>query len=59
MPLASKELNPTLYWGVEGQGMLYGDKFIMDPEKHEAVLSVIDSGTTLVLLPKFCYEDVM
>ena len=59
MPLAGKELNPTLYWGVEGQGMLYGNDFIMDPEKKEAVLSVIDSGTTLVLLPKFCYEGVM
>lgn len=59
MPLADKELNPTLYWGVEGQGMLYGDKFIMDPESTQVVMSVIDSGTTLVLLPKSCYDGVM
>jgi hypothetical protein len=39
--------------------MMYGDKFIMDPENTKPVLSVIDSGTTLVLLPKFCYEGIM
>jgi len=27
MPLASKKLNPTTFWGVEGQGFLYGDTF--------------------------------
>lgn len=32
MPLAKKDLNPTYFWGVEGQGFMYGDKFFHDPE---------------------------
>jgi len=32
MPLAEKELNAAKFWGVEGQGFMYGDKFIFDPD---------------------------
>lgn len=59
MALASRELNPTTYWGVEGQGFLYGDKFLFDPAVDEPILSIIDSGTTLVLLPYKAYDGLM
>lgn len=59
MPMAPAEMNPTMYWGVEGQGFLYGDKLIMDPEHEQPTLAVIDSGTTLVMVPSKCYEGVM
>ena len=59
MPMAPAEMNPTMYWGVEGQGFLYGDKLIMDPEHDQPTLAVIDSGTTLVMVPSKCYEGVM
>ena len=59
MPLASKELNPTFFWGVEAMGFMYGDKFFHDPDVDEPVLSVIDSGTTLVIIPYKSYEGLM
>lgn len=59
MDMAPKEMNPTMYWGVNGMGFLYGDKIIMDPEHDPPVLAVIDSGTTLVMVPSKCYEGVM
>ena len=38
---------------------MYGDKFIFDPEIDQPILSVIDSGTTLVLLPYKVYDGLM
>ena len=59
MPLADKKLNPTNFWGVEGQGAIYGDTLIMDPSSDQPVLSVIDSGTTLVMVPYKVYDGIM
>jgi len=59
MPLAGKDLNPAMYWGVEGQGFMYGDKFYHDPSKDAPILAVIDSGTTLCIIPYRSYEGLM
>lgn len=59
MPLADKDLNAAMYWGVEGQGFMYGDKFYHDPSKDAPILAVIDSGTTLCLIPYRSYEGLM
>ena len=59
MPLASKDLNEERFWGVEGQGFMYGNKWYHNPEKDQPILAVIDSGTTLCLLPKKSYEGIM
>ena len=31
MPLADEKLNPSGFWGVEGKGFMYGNKFILNP----------------------------
>lgn len=59
MPLASRELNPTNYWGVEGQGFLYGNTMVYDPETEPPLLAVIDSGTTLCVIPYHIYDGLM
>lgn len=59
MPLADKQLNPSNFWGVEGQGLIYDDIIIQDPVNDKAYLSVIDSGTTLVILPYKVYDGLM
>lgn len=59
MPLASKELNPTNFWGVEGQGFLYGNTIIYNPETEPPLLAVIDSGTTLCVVPYNIYDGLM
>ena len=59
MPLASNELNPTLFWGVEAQGFMYGSKMIFDPQDSSPMLAVIDSGTTLVIIPYKIYDGLM
>ena len=59
MDLAGKKLNPTTFWGVEGNGFYYGDQVVMNPDTEEPVLAVIDSGTTLVLLPSKIYDGLM
>ena len=59
MPLADKALNPQKFWGVEAQGFLYGKDFIFDPEEEQPLLAVIDSGTTLVMLPYKVYDGLM
>ena len=38
---------------------MYGDEFIFDPEEDQPILAVIDSGTTLVLLPYKVYDGLM
>jgi hypothetical protein len=59
MPLADKDLNPTNYWGVEGQGFLYGNTMVYDPETKPPLLAVIDSGTTLCMIPYEIYDGLM
>lgn len=59
MPLARKELNSANFWGVEGQGFIYGDTVVFNPEFDKPVLAVIDSGTTLVIIPYRVYEGLM
>ena len=59
MPLANKVLNPTMFWGVEGQAFLYGDNFVWGPTIDEPMLAVIDSGTTLVQVPYVAYDGLM
>jgi len=51
MALLKGKKNPTMYWGVSGRGFKYGSKVMMDPEDEEPILAVIDSGTTLMILP--------
>jgi hypothetical protein len=38
---------------------MYGDHFLHDPKKDPPVLAVIDSGTTLVMIPRKQYEGLM
>ena len=60
VPLAKENVNPTYYWGVEGWGFAYGNKVIMDPKNYSLPInSVIDSGTTLVIIPQDMFETLM
>lgn len=59
MDLVKGSLNPTMYWGVSGRGFKYGDKVIMDPEDQDVILSVIDSGTTLMILPQVVMDGLV
>lgn len=59
MPLANEQLNPTKFWGVEGMGFAYGDTWMFNPETDEPILAVIDSGTTLVVLPYKIYDGLL
>lgn len=38
---------------------MYGKDFIFDPEEEQPLLAVIDSGTTLVMLPYKVYDGLM
>ena len=57
IPMAKGKLNPRFFWGVHGNGFAYGKTVLMDPENHKPYLAVIDSGTTLVILPWTAYEN--
>jgi hypothetical protein len=59
MPIAGKDINAQKFWGVEAQGFLYGSEYIFDPEEESPLLAVIDSGTTLVMLPYKIYDGLM
>jgi len=59
MPLADKSMNDHGFWGVEGQGLLYGDTYVMNPSFDEPVLAIIDSGTTLCIIPYKVYDGLM
>lgn len=57
LPMASEKVNPTYYWGVEGWGFAYGETVVMDPKSmNEPINAVIDSGTTLNIIPQDVYE---
>jgi hypothetical protein len=51
LSLIKGKLNPTMYWGTTGRGFKYGSKTLMDAQEDTPVLAVIDSGTTLMILP--------
>ena len=51
LSLIKGKLNPTMYWGTTGRGFKYGSKTLMDAQEDAPVLAVIDSGTTLMILP--------
>lgn len=52
LPMSKHKINPTYFWGVEGWGFAYGNNTIMNPKNESRPINaVIDSGTTLVLLP--------
>jgi hypothetical protein len=38
---------------------MYGDKIIYDPETEPPILAVIDSGTTLCIIPYKIYDGLM
>lgn len=59
LPMASEKLNPTYFWGVKGSGFAYGKTAIMDPNNSTSMLAIIDSGTTLILLPQLFFERAM
>lgn len=45
-----------MYWGSTGRGFKYGSKVLMDPQEDTPVLAVIDSGTTLMILPQLIFD---
>jgi hypothetical protein len=59
MQLLKGKMNPTMYWGVSGRGFKYGDQVIMDPEEDNHMLAVIDSGTTLMVLPQVVFDKLI
>lgn len=38
---------------------MYGNRWVFDPEEDQPILAVIDSGTTLCLIPYKVYEGLM
>jgi hypothetical protein len=44
-----------MFWGVEVNGFAFGNTVIMDNQNTKSILGVIDSGTTLVLLPEIVF----
>lgn len=59
LPMASEKLNPTYFWGVKGGGFAYGNTTVMDPNNSTSILAIIDSGTTLIMLPQLFFERAM
>jgi Eukaryotic aspartyl protease len=49
--------NPTYFWGVETRGFAYGKTVIMDPGTDKSLLGVIDSGTTLLIIPTVMFDN--
>ena len=44
-----------MFWGVEVNGFAFGNTVIMDNKNMKSILGVIDSGTTLVILPEIVF----
>jgi hypothetical protein len=59
MQLLKGKLNPTMYWGTSGRGFKYGTEMLLDPEEDRSVLAVIDSGTTLMVLPALIFDRLI
>lgn len=59
LKLVKGRLNPTMYWGTLGRGFRYGKNSLMDPNEDLPILAVIDSGTTLMVVPEVIYEKLI
>ena len=59
MPLVRGKMNPTFFWGVKARGMAYGKTVLMDPDTEPPLLGVIDSGTTLAIIPTVMFENLV
>lgn len=59
MKLLKGKMNPTMYWATSGRGFKYGKKSLMEPDEDKPVLAVIDSGTTLMVLPALIFEKLV
>ena len=59
MQLLKGKINPTMYWATAGRGTKYGGKVLMDPEEDTPILAVIDSGTTLMVLPAIIFDKLI
>mmetsp|Transcript_1795 Transcript_1795/g.2348 ORF Transcript_1795/g.2348 Transcript_1795/m.2348 type:complete len:350 (+) Transcript_1795:1196-2245(+) len=59
MPLVQGSKNPTDFWGVRTRGFAYGKTILMDPSSDDYLLGVVDSGTTLVIVPTVVYENLI
>lgn len=57
--MASDKLNPSNFWGVTTRGFAFGNTTLLDPEEDQPKLGVVDSGTTLVLMPTYIYMNVI
>lgn len=60
MKMAGKKLNPTDFWGMEARGFAFDNLAILNPETGDKpFLGVIDSGTTLILVPTRIYMNLL
>ena len=59
MKLARGKINPTYFWGVKARGLAYDKTVLMDPDTEEPLLGVIDSGTTLAIIPTVMFENLV
>ena len=50
--------NPSWFWGVPVRGFSYGKTVMMDPSSEKPILGVIDSGTTLVIVPTIAFDNL-
>jgi hypothetical protein len=50
-------MNPSWFWGLPTRGFAYGETVLLDPGTEKPVLGVIDSGTTLLILPTIIYDN--
>lgn len=60
MKMAGRKLNPTDFWGLEARGFAFDNLAILNPETGDKpFLGVIDSGTTLILVPTRIYMNLL
>jgi len=53
------DANPSWFWGLPVRGFSYGKTVLMDPSTEKPILGVIDSGTTLVIVPTIAYDNLI
>lgn len=58
MELMRGKFNPTYFWGVKVRGFAYGKTVLHEPETENPILGVIDSGTTLAIIPTMVMENL-
>jgi len=58
MALVRGKWNPTAFWGVAVRGFAYGKTVLQEPETENPSLGVIDSGTTLAIIPTMVFENL-